>query len=303
MDQDSKQAEEMPKALTTENLKSFLKFATKEIEDLTGQNNKLKTRCDELRQEKENVDKANSKLIAKAQHLRREESLWVAERARYESKIEALKAQLSKADIKESEEGAKQESKKDQQKKDATDVEIQDRARVRKISRISTPDTSSNEDTLVSSSTAAPGEGADEVSSNSNYSKRVYHLTVSLQTQVHRLKDRCQVLEEENAKLKSAGLNVADANLAQQQGARYEKLLDDKKKLTERAEGLRAENAALTAENGQLQKRCQHLEDLLAEEEADINDVIGLLDKMQVTSSTNPNPGPLVPQLINISQK
>ena len=47
--------------------------------------------------------------------------------------------------------------------------------------------------------------------------------TVSLQTQVQKLQDRCRNLERVNGKLKNAGLSTADTDFAEQQAGRYEK--------------------------------------------------------------------------------
>ncbi len=142
-----------------------------------------------------------------------------------------------------------------------------------------------------------PGDTLSTKSEEGQANKSVYHKTVSLQTQVQKLQDRCRDLERENGKLKNAGLSTADADLAEQQAGRYEKLLAKNRDLSEKMEQMQKRNRVLNEDNGKLKKKCQNLEELLSEEEADINDVLELIKKMQVTSDSSPDPGPMCPQL------
>jgi len=123
-------------------------------------------------------------------------------------------------------------------------------------------------------------------------------LTLSLQAQLQKLQDLCRALDAENRKLKLAGLSAADADLARQQAGRYESLLRENMALKERNGKLKREKACLEEESLQCRERCQHLEDLLAEEERDIDEVLTLIRSVGQTANNaaaSIDPGPLNP--------
>ena len=140
----------------------------------------------------------------------------------------------------------------------------------------------------MSSNSSSNGSTKDQVTT-----KKFYHKTISLQTSLQKCQERCKELERENVKLKNAGLNAADSDLADQQAERYENLLDKNRALSEYREHLISKNEALKEENEKLKSKCQNLHELLNEEENDINDILELIKKMQLSVKASANPGPL----------
>ncbi len=284
-------------------------------EELVGDIRRALQREAALKKENESMLRANGELFEEAQRLSYEEEKWQSERKRYQAEVQSLRSQLSSLQSKAGQQtsGREEESPVElaklvrlgqfhteevQKKKQMEEAQ----SKLQKhMSQLQAKVEELEKDRRKSPSPPLPpppppvGEDGEEDPDQGSRSRALYHRTVSLHTQVKKLQERCRELERENGKLKSAGLSAADADLAEQQAARYEKLLEKNRALSEQMERVQAGNRALEADSDRLKRKCQNLEELLCEEEADINEVLELIKRMQVTSSSSPNLGPMCP--------
>lgn len=92
-----------------------------------------------------------------------------------------------------------------------------------------------------------------------------------------------------------------DSKMVDQQAERYASLVEKNKNLTDWREQLIEKNRLLTEENRKYAERCANLEELLNEEETDINVVLDMITKVQMTPNStnikngNGNNGTMVP--------
>ena len=77
--------------------------------------------------------------------------------------------------------------------------------------------------------------------------------------------------------------------MVDQQAERYASLVEKNKNLTDWREQLIEKNRLLTEENRKYAERCANLEELLNEEETDINVVLDMITKVQMSPATIKN--------------
>ena len=92
--------------------------------------------------------------------------------------------------------------------------------------------------------------------------------------------------------------------MVNQDSERYASLVEKNKNLTDWREQLIEKNRLLTEENRKYAERCTNLEELLNEEETDINVVLDMITKVQMSPATiNNGNGPTNPTNQLISSK
>ena len=275
-------------------------------EDLVQEMSRLVKREKALKAENEAVLKANSELFAEAQRLNDEEAVWLEARSKLEAEVTDLRSKVENIEA-----GLRGKGQEDQLEVEVTTL----RSRVKSLeaekdrldqsklesevhrlrNRLRVVET--EKESLERSKAKVSGENMQLMVEADDQAKVFRQKSVTLQSQVKKLEDKCRDLERENARLRNASLSAQnDAKLNEQQAEKFEKLLEKNKNLTDWREQLIAKNKVLNEENAKLKSKCQNLEDLLNEEETDINDVLELIKKMQVNGgpggSGSPGGGP-----------
>jgi len=122
-----------------------------------------------------------------------------------------------------------------------------------------------------------------------------HQVKADLTNQLRSAQNCIRDLEKENANLKFE----FDSKMVDQQAERYASLVEKNKNLTDWREQLIEKNRLLTEENRKYAERCANLEELLNEEETDINVVLDMITKVQMTPNStnikNGNNGTIVP--------
>ncbi|XP_059090970.1 cingulin-like [Tigriopus californicus] len=311
----------------TDDYNALLKRATSEIKTLTMGKYELQDQCEKLltvneelageltrliRQETDlkaengDVIRANAELFDEVQRLTDEESRWSEERSQFEAEIAALKTQIGEIEAKmsagdtEAEANAKAtiEEVKTRHRKQLEDYQLElkmllqhNKELEEEVNTLATSvhKLESEQENLMQKKEKISGENLQLMVEVDEQSKRFRAKSQDLQTQLSKFEEKCLVLEQENARLKSSMADrstssVNSGQLTTQQEKRLETLVEKNKNLTEWREQLIEKNKALTEENTKLKAKCTNLEDLLNEEETDINDILELIKKMQVGS-------------------
>ncbi len=142
-------------------------------------------------------------------------------------------------------------------------------------------------DTLSRRREAAAGENLQLMVDSDELAKKFKTKTAELGRELQLAKDRSAELERECARLRGA----VDRHRSREEerehggavggGEAYGSLVEKNKNLTLWREQLIEKNRMLSEENEKLRVKCQHLEDLMDDEQTDIGDVLELIKNMQ----------------------
>lgn len=297
-----------------------LRRATKEIKGLTRDKSKLEVEYEKLltinetlatdlglairhkkniKEEQENILKANEELYEEAQRLNNEEAAWIVEKEELQVKATELSKKLAELDTKQcvSEAiAAKQTKIAEQYKRECERDHIPTIAKVEaenKHLQMCLGELEEEHDIVLSRKEKAAGENMQLIMESEDFTKKKAELSYEIKD----WKAKHKELERENGRLKiQLDMSMSPSKSASSlQEEKYAKMLEQNKNLTEWREQLIRKNAALTEENTKLHNKCAGLEALLNEEETDINDVLEIIRTMQKTGGLPPGSGPISP--------
>ena len=313
----------------TDDYNTLLRKATSQIKSLTSEKFDLTEQCEklltvneelaqdlgrmiqkerELKEENKAIVDANNELFEETQRLSDEEARWEEERERFEGQILALREQVSQIERKleatDKERKVEAEAAIARLRQEQREAGEKHRAEVREIERAKREveeeanllatrlhKAETDRDNVQQRKDKIAGENMQLMVEHDEQTKRFKTQKKSLEQQLEQLSQRCQKLEAENARLRSAKVEVdAKVRADKDLDAKFERLTEQNKNLSLWREQLVSKNKLLAEENDRLKEKCTNLEDLLHEEETDINDVLELIKKMQVNSPGGKSP-------------
>jgi len=252
-----------------------------------------------LEEDHEQVLKSNDELFAEAQRLNDEESIWIEDKETLDSELKHLRSEVEDLRRNESQREAgeliadktlrqieEMKSEKLELTNTITQLEIEHKKLTKELQRVE-----KERDNILNRKEMVTGENMQLIVEAEEFHQVKADLTNQLRSAQNCIRD----LEKENANLKFE----FDSKMVDQQAERYASLVEKNKNLTDWREQLIEKNRLLTEENRKYAERCANLEELLNEEETDINVVLDMITKVQMTPNStnikNGNNGTMVP--------
>jgi len=252
-----------------------------------------------LEEDHEQVLKSNDELFAEAQRLNDEESIWIEDKETLDSELKHLRSEVEDLRRNESQREAgeliadktlrqieEMKSEKLELTNTITQLEIEHKKLTKELQRVE-----KERDNILNRKEMVTGENMQLIVEAEEFHQVKADLTNQLRSAQNCIRD----LEKENANLKFE----FDSKMVDQQAEIYASLVEKNKNLTDWREQLIEKNRLLTEENRKYAERCANLEELLNEEETDINVVLDMITKVQMTPNStnikNGNNGTMVP--------
>lgn len=242
-----------------------------------------------LEEDHELVLKHNDELFGEAQRLNDEESIWIEDKETLDSELKQLRSEVEDLRRNESQREAgeliadktlrqieEMKSEKLELTNTITQLEIEHKKLTKELQRVE-----KERDNVLSRKEMVTGENMQLIVEAEEFHQVKADLTNQLRSAQNCIRD----LEKENANLKFE----FDSKMVDQQAERYASLVEKNKNLTDWREQLIEKNRLLTEENRKYAERCTNLEELLNEEETDINVVLDMITKVQMSPATIKN--------------
>lgn len=242
-----------------------------------------------LEEDHEHVLKSNDELFGEAQRLNDEESIWIEDKETLDSELKHLRSEVEDLRRNESQREAgeliadktlrqieEMKSEKLELTNTITQLEIEHKKLTKELQRVE-----KERENILTRKESVTGENMQLIMEAEEFHQVKADLTNQLRSAQNCIRD----LEKENTNLKFE----FDSKMVNQDSERYASLVEKNKNLTDWREQLIEKNRLLTEENRKYAERCTNLEELLNEEETDINVVLDMITKVQMTPSTIKN--------------